>query len=169
MNEYLIGLLAVIILFAALGRWKGLVNLLIPVLCTAVSVVVAIVLKTWAFRFLFQWAFFSGGNILARVVTVLLCYALAVLAFRVCLIILQFLTKLPIVHGINKTLGMIAGAVTGACVALLAAAILMEFGFPLWNEEVMAMAENGGFWAVIVHENPFAPLAHAIFSLELPG
>ncbi|MCR5655098.1 MAG: CvpA family protein [Lachnospiraceae bacterium] len=167
MNEYLIGLLVLIVLFAILGRWQGLVNLCIPVICTVASIVVVIALKTWAFRFLFQWAFFSGKNILVRVVVVLLCYALAVLAFRVCLLILRILTKLPIIHGVDKTLGMVAGALIGACVALFLAAVLVQFHVPIWNEEILAQAESSGFWHAIVYENPFAQVAEGIFGLGI--
>lgn len=109
----------IIIIFAICGWKRGFVKMLIPILSWLFTIVLLMLLKDWLLAFLFQWAIFQGEYILARIVVVLLLYLLGRLALRWVFGALKILTKLPIIHGLNKILGLFAGIAEGLLIAWL--------------------------------------------------
>ncbi len=109
---HIVGL--VIIAVCAIRGWKkGFVNTLGSILASLLSIVFVYLLNTWALESVLV-TFITDRMLL--VVRVLLCVVLFVAMFfllKAILLSLRFLTKLPLVRGINKLLGFACGIAHG--------------------------------------------------------
>jgi uncharacterized membrane protein YgaE (UPF0421/DUF939 family) len=87
--------------------------MLLPFVSGILSLLFLFLLKDWLFGFLFRWTIFGGEHILARVVVILAIYFLGTFALKWLMGALKLLTKLPVVHGVNRFLGLVIGAMEG--------------------------------------------------------
>ena len=113
MNILLISSFRIILGLGAYGHRVGFVKMFWPIVSGIVSLIVFFLMKDWVLGFLFRWTIFQGEHILARIVVILLIYLLGTLAFKWLIGMLQLLTKLPLVHGINKLSGLLLGIIEG--------------------------------------------------------
>ena len=113
MNILLISSSIIILGLGAYGHRVGFVKMLVPIVSGMISLIVFFLMKDWVLGFLFRWTIFQGEHILARIVVILLIYLLGTLAFKWLIGMLQLLTKLPLVHGINKLSGLLLGIIEG--------------------------------------------------------
>ena len=119
MGLFIIICYGILIGMAIIGFFRGMVRVLTPIVSGLLSILLMLLLKNWAFGFLFRWAFFQGEHILARIVVVLFAFILGSLLFRWIIKVLNLLTRLPIIHGFNRILGAVAGAFIGIMILWL--------------------------------------------------
>jgi hypothetical protein len=153
-----------IILAAGYGYKSGFVRMLIPLVSGILSLVVLFLLKDWLFSFLFKWAIFQGEHILARVVVVLLLYILGILGFKWLIGILKLLTKLPIVHGANKLLGLLTGLTEGFLAVWLFLFIIQLKQGNLFGIDFNKMIEGNAFLQFLSVHNLVTHLISTLFS-----
>lgn len=113
MEVFVVICYGILIVMTILGFSLGMVRVLTPLVSGILSLLLMLLLKNWAFGFLFQWAVFQGEHILSRIVVILLTFVLGSLLFRWVVKALCLLTKLPIIHGLNRILGAVAGFFEG--------------------------------------------------------
>lgn len=109
----------ILIIMTAYGLRFGMVKVLTPIVSGLLSLTVMLMLKSWAFGFLFQWAVFRGEHILPRIVVIILVFILGMLLFRFVVTSLNLLSKLPIIHGLNRICGGILGLAEGIIIVWL--------------------------------------------------
>lgn len=145
MNVWLSISLIIILGLGIYGRRMGFIKMAVPIVSGIVSLVAFFLLKDWVLGFLFRWAIFQGEHILTRIVVILLVYFLGVLAFKWLIGMLSLLTRLPLVHGLNKFLGFCMG--------------LMEGFLAVWLIFYLIQVNEGNFFgmnaAVSIQENTF--------------
>lgn len=113
MNVLLAISLIIILGLGFYGGRTGFVKTVVPIISGIISLVVFFLLKDWVLGFLFRWAVFQGEHILARIVVILIICFQGTLAFKWIIGVLNLLTKLPLVHGLNKLLGFLLGIAEG--------------------------------------------------------
>ena len=119
MEVFVVICYGILIVMTILGLSLGMVRVLAPLVSGILSLLLMLLLKNWAFGFLFQWAFFQGEHILSRIVVILLAFVLGSLLFRWVVKALCLLTKLPIIHGLNRILGAATGFFEGTMIVWL--------------------------------------------------
>ncbi len=163
MNILLIIICAIILLLAIYGYRKGFVNMLVPLVSAFLSLVLLFMLKDWLFAILFQWAIFQGEHVLTRVVLILLIFILGTLAFKWLIKILHILTKLPLVHGLNKLLGLAVGFIEGfLLVWLILYIVQIRQGF-LFGFDMEPLIEQNGFVQFLYLNNLIEYLMNTLF------
>ncbi len=163
MNILLIIICAVIFVMAIYGYRKGFVNMLVPLVSAFLSLILLFMLKDWLFGILFQWAIFQGEHVLTRVVLILLIFVLGTLAFKWLIKILHILTKLPLVHGLNKLLGLMVGIIEGFLLVWLFLYIVqIRQGF-LFGFDMEALIEQNGFMQFFYLNNLVEHLMNTLF------
>ncbi len=163
MNILLIIICAIILWLAIYGYRKGFVNMLVPLVSAFLSLVLLFMLKDWLFAILFQWAIFQGEHVLTRVVLILLIFILGTLAFKWLIKILHILTKLPLVHGLNKLLGLVVGFIEGfLLVWLILYIVQIRQGF-LLGFDMEPLIEQNGFVQFLYLNNLIEYLMNTLF------
>lgn len=152
MNVLLIVLCALIFIMALYGYRKGCVKMLVPVASGLLALLVIVALREPLLSILFHWTFLQGEHVLARVVVILILYFLVALAFKWSIKILNLLTKLPIVHGMNKLLGLFIGIAEGVLLLWLCLYIIqIRDGFLFGRNLLDSIADNS--WLLFMYEN----------------
>ena len=109
---YIIGI--IIIVFAALkGYRRGLVSTLGNICASILAIGLLFVLKTWAFESFFTTIFFEHTVFLTRVILCIVIYLLLFFLLKLIVMSLKIITGIPVIKGLNKLLGFVAGAVYG--------------------------------------------------------
>lgn len=164
MNLLLVISWIIIILFAVYGCKKGFVKMLVPILSGILALILLMLLKDWLFAFLFQWAIFQGEHILARVVVILLIYFAGALAFKWIFGVLNILTKFPLVHGLNKLLGLLLGVVEGFLIIWLLLYLIEEGQGSLFGFDCGYAITQNSFLNYLYEHNLISHLMGALFS-----
>ena len=110
--EHILGLILIAVC-AIRGFKKGFVNTLGTVLASMLAIYFVYLLNTWA---LDAWLVTLLADHKLIIVRVVLCVALYVALFfvlKAIILSLKIISKLPIVRGLNKLLGFLAGAAYG--------------------------------------------------------
>lgn len=113
MNVEHIAGLVLIAVCAVRGFKKGFVNTLGTILASLLAIVFVYVLHTWALESLLLTLLADHMVVVVRIVLCAVLYLVFFLLLKAIILSLKFLTKLPIVRGINKLLGFVAGAAYG--------------------------------------------------------
>lgn len=163
MNVLLIIICAVILLMAVYGYKKGFVKMLVPLVSAFLSLIVLLMLKDWLFAILFQWAIFQGEHVLTRVVLIWLIFVLGTLAFKWLIKILHILTKLPLVCGLNKLLGLMVGLIEGFLLVWLFLYIVQIRQGELFGFYIETSIEQNGFLNFLYLNNLIEYLMNTLF------
>lgn len=163
MNILLVVSCMLIIALSIYGHRIGFVKMLIPVVSGLITLVFMFVLKDWLFAFLFRWAVFQGEHVLARVVVILIIYLLITFAFKWAVGVLKLLTKLPVVHGMNKLLGLIVGLCEGFLLVWLILYIIQIQQGVLFGVDFNSMIAENAFLQFLFAHNLIAHLITTLF------
>lgn len=163
MNVLLVISCIIIIAFAVYGYTKGFVKALVPILSGVLALILIFLLKDWLLAFLLRWAIFQGEHIFSRIVVILLIYIATTLAFKWLFGVLKILTRLPLVHGMNKLLGLLLGVVEGfLCVWLILYMIQMREGI-LFGIDFRNMITHNSFLSFLSEHNLITHLMTTLF------
>ena len=113
MNTLLIASCGIIAGLALVGYTKGFTKIIIPIIVTAIPLIFLYILNNWLLSFLFNWALSGGAYILTRIVVIVFSLVLCKLGFKLAIRILRVFSHLPLVHGADKILGLLTGAIEG--------------------------------------------------------
>lgn len=102
-----------IVICAIRGLKKGFVNTLGTILASLLSIIFVYLLNTWALESLLLTLLADHMVVVVRIVLCLVLYAALFFVLKAVILSLRVLTKLPVIRGLNKLLGMIAGAAYG--------------------------------------------------------
>jgi len=138
---------------AIIGFLRGMIRVLTPIVSGLLSIILMLLLKNWAFGFLFRWAFFQGEHILARIVVVLLFFILGLLLFRWVIKALDLLTRLPVLHGFNRILGAAAGAFIGIMIIWLMMFFVSGFPYVTWFQNAYSQITTNTFLMFLYDHN----------------
>lgn len=163
MNILLIFCCAIIAGFAVYGYRAGFVKVIVPVISGLLSLFLLFLLKDWLLGFLFRWAAFSGEHVLARIVVILLICLLGSLAFKWLFGILRLLTKLPLVHGANKLLGFLFGAIEGVLMIWLLFYLVWINEGIMFGKDFGVMICQNSFLKYLYQNNLIAHLMTTLF------
>lgn len=167
MNLLLVASCIIIIILSVYGYKSGFVKMLVPIVSGLIALAFMFLLKDWLFAFLFHWTIFQGEHILARVVVILLIYLLCVLGFKWVIGVLKFLTKLPIVHGLNKILGLVLGLIEGFLLVWLLLYIIQIKEGSLLGIDFRVMIMESSFLKFLFSHNLIAHLMTTLFGVWL--
>lgn len=163
MEVFVVICYGILIVMTVLGFSLGMVRVLTPLVSGILSLLLMLLLKNWAFGFLFQWAVFQGEHILARIVVILLAFVLGSLLFHWIVKALCLLTKLPIIHGLNRILGAVAGFVEGIMMVWLILFFIAVFPnvlvFQLYYEQLVTVP-----FLSFLYENNFVEFLMELFT-----
>lgn len=113
MNVEHIAGLALIAVCAVRGFKKGFVNTLGTILASLLAIAFVYVLNTWALESLLLTLLADHMLVVVRIILCAVLYLVLFLLLKAIILSLKVLAKLPIVRGINKLLGFVAGAAYG--------------------------------------------------------
>ncbi len=102
-----------IVVCAVRGCKKGFVNTVGSLAAGLLAIVFVYVLNTWAMESLLMTLLADHMLIVVRLILCIALYALLFFALKAILISLNVLARIPVVRGLNKLLGFVAGAVYG--------------------------------------------------------
>ena len=163
MNILLIIICAVILILSIYGYRKGFVKMLVPMVSAFLSLVVLFMLKDWLFAILFQWAIFQGEHVLTRIVLILLIFGIVTWTFKWLLKVLHILTKLPIIHGLNKLLGLVIGLFEGFLLVWLLLYIIQIRQGILFGFDIEALIDQNEFLQFLYLNNLVEYLMNTLF------
>lgn len=163
MNILLVISFIIILGLGAYGHRRGFVKMAVPIVSGIISLIVFFLLKDWVLGFLFRWAIFQGEHILARIVVILLIYLLGTLAFKWLMGMLQLLTKLPVVHGINKLLGLLLGIAEGFLAVWLILYLIQVNGGSFFGLDAAASLQENTFLNFLYVHNLIGHLMTTLF------
>ena len=153
MGLFIIICYGILIGMAIIGFFRGMVRVLAPIVSGLLSILLMLLLKNWAFGFLFRWAFFQGEHILARIVVVLLVFILGSLLFRWIIKVLDLLTRLPVIHSFNRILGAAAGAFIGIMILWLVMFFICSFPHVIWFQNAYSQICTNTFLMFLYDHN----------------
>ncbi len=119
---HVIGILLIVIC-AWRGCKKGFVKMLGEIAASVLAIVFVFVMNTWALESLLLTMLADHMIVVVRIVLCIALYAVAYLILKAIIMSLKVITKLPIIRGVDKLLGMIAGIAYG----LLLVGIIFAF------------------------------------------
>lgn len=163
MNILLIIICAIILILSIYGYRKGFVKMLVPMVSAFLSLIVLFMLKDWLFAILFQWAIFQGEYVLTRIVLILLIFGIVTWAFKWLLKVLHVLTKLPIIHGLNKLLGLGIGLIEGFLLVWLLLYIIQIRQGVLFGFDIEALVDQNEFLQFLYLNNLVEYLMNTLF------
>ena len=163
MNILLIIICAIILILSIYGYLKGFVKMLVPMVSAFLSLIVLFMLKDWLFAILFQWAIFQGEYVLTRIVLILLIFGIVTWAFKWLLKVLHVLTKLPIIHGLNKLLGLGIGLIEGFLLVWLLLYIIQIRQGVLFGFDIEALVDQNEFLQFLYLNNLVEYLMNTLF------
>lgn len=108
----LIGLLLIVIC-AVRGYKKGIVNTLGTILASLLAIVFVYLLNVWALESVLLTLLTDHMVVVVRIIICLALYAILFFVLKAVVMSLKLLAKLPVIRGINKLLGFVAGAAYG--------------------------------------------------------
>ena len=109
---HIIGILLIVVC-AGRGVKKGFVNMLGEIAASVLAIVFVGLLNAWALDALLLTLLADHMIVVVRIVLCVVVYVIAFFILKAIVTSLRILTKLPIIHGVNKLLGLVAGAVYG--------------------------------------------------------
>lgn len=98
---------------AVRGWKKGFVNTLGGILASILAIVFVYLLNTWALESLLLTLLADHMVVVVRIVLCVALYVAIYFILKAIIMSLRILTRLPIIRGLNKLLGLIAGAAYG--------------------------------------------------------
>lgn len=155
--------LIIILGLGAYGHRRGFVKMAVPIVSGVISLIVFFLLKDWVLGFLFRWTIFQGENILARIVVIFLIYLLGTLALKWLMGMLQLLTKLPVVHGANKLLGLLLGIAEGFLAVWLILYLIRVNEGNFFGTDMIASIEGNTFLNFLYVHNLIEHLMTTLF------
>lgn len=109
---YIIGL-AIIVICLLTGWKKGLVEIIGSICATILSFSFFWIIRNWAFESFLANLLFQHSLLLVRIVLCVVLYIIMFLLLKTVMMSLKIITKIPIIRGLNKLLGLIAGGIYG--------------------------------------------------------
>lgn len=109
---HIIGILLIAVC-AFRGGKKGLVNTLGTLTASVLAILFVYVLNTWALESLLLTMLQNHMLVVARVILCVILYLVIFLILKTLILSLRVLTRLPVIRGLNRFLGAVAGAVYG--------------------------------------------------------
>ncbi len=109
---HIVGILLIAIC-ALRGFKKGFVNTLGEILASLLAIVFVCLLNAWALESLLLTLLADHMVVVVRIILCVVLYAVAYFILKAIVMSLRVLTKLPIIRGVNKLLGGVAGAAYG--------------------------------------------------------
>ena len=165
MNTLLIICCAVIAGLAFLGYIKGFTKIVMPVIVAAVPLIFLYLLNNWLLGFLLNWAFQEGEHIIARLVVIGLSLILCKVGFQLAIRILRLISRLPLVHGTDKILGLLTGAIEGLLLIWIFLYLVnINQGF-LFGQEWIGMVEGSPLLIFLYQNNLIEHLVTTVFSV----
>lgn len=112
---YLTGILIIII--CALSGWKkGFIQMLGNVCAGILSLGFFWVMKNWAFESFLGTLLFAHSVLVVRLVLCIALYIALFFGLKAVFLSLKFISKLPVVRGLDKVLGLILGGAFGVII-----------------------------------------------------
>ncbi len=102
-----------IIVCAVRGYKRGFVTTIRKIVASILAIMFVYLLNTWAMESLLATLVTDYMIVVVRIILCVATYIILFLLFKAIFTSLQILSKLPIVRGLNKLLGLLAGAVYG--------------------------------------------------------
>ena len=151
MNEVRAAVLVILLVFAFKGHYKGITGEIAALLSFALSVLgVAVVMRAVES--------YSEHNTNDIVQAVVFFVALAILSQILRLIFgsVKLLTRLPVIHGINSFIGMVAGIAEGVLVVWAVFIVIAKYDIAGRSAQWLMMIENDAYLSKLSQLNPFA-------------
>lgn len=148
MNLVLVIVLIIIACSAVNGYRKGMVEEVVSILALLIGII-AIALVASAI-----------GNYLTKHISNML---IAIILFIALLIIMQiarlviaslkFITKMPIIHGVNKLAGLAIGLAEGVLIVWIGFILFDRFNFGGYEAQMLQQIENNAFLTLLYQKN----------------
>lgn len=105
------------------GFKKGFVNILGEIAASALAILFVFLLNTWALESFLLTVLADHMIVVVRILLCVTLYVIAYFILKAVIMSLRVVTKLPIIRGLDRLLGVIAGAAYG----LLLVGIIFAF------------------------------------------
>lgn len=96
----------------------------------------------------------SISDMLLKALTFIILIIVIYIIVRIVIAILDLISKLPIINGINKSGGLVIGLVQGLLLIWIACLVVTAFGDTEWAKEVFAQINANQLLTFIYNNNP---------------
>lgn len=94
------------------------------------------------------------SDLLLKALTFFILIIVIYIVVRIVIVIFDFISKLPLINGINKTGGLVVGLVQGLLFIWIGCLIVTAFGNKEWAQEVFAQINANPLLTFIYNNNP---------------
>ena len=119
---HVVGILLIVIC-AVRGFKKGFVNMLGEIAASILAIIFVGLLNAWALDAVLLNLLTNHMVVVVRIALCILLYVIVFFILKAIIVSLRVLTKLPVIRGLNKFLGLVSGAAYG----LLLVGIIFAF------------------------------------------
>jgi len=151
MNEVWAAVGIILLVFAFKGHCKGLTGEIASLISVALSVIgVAVIIRAVGSYFEHN----TNGIVQAVVFFVALAFLSQIL--RLIFSSMKIITRIPVIHGINSFVGMIAGLAEGVLIVWALFIVIAKYDIAGRSAEWLLMIENDAYLSKLSALNPFA-------------
>lgn len=148
MNYMVMVIVAIMIVCVLLGYFKGLVGEIISIIALLLGILGMAILAVVVGNALDHE---FGGAIMAALF--LLVYIVLVQLIKVILKGINFLTKLPIINGLNKSLGTLFGVLQGLIIIWVLFIVISKYNISDMNKEWIDMIRENKYTEILYKYN----------------
>lgn len=109
------------------GIRYGFVRMIVPLLSNVVSIFLLVMTKQLWKDVMIKWVFAEMSLIIARIVVLILLYVIILGIIKLIVLALKMASKLPVLHFMDKVLGVVTGVIAGLLWVWLFLAIVYVF------------------------------------------
>lgn len=151
MNEVWIAVTLILLVFAFKGHYKGITGEIASLLSLALSILgIAVIVRAVGSYLEHN----TNGIVQAGVFFVALAFLSQIL--RLVFSSMKILTRIPVIHGINSFVGMIAGIAEGVLVVWALFIVIAKYDIAGRSAQWLMMIENDVYLSKLSALNPFA-------------
>lgn len=151
MNEVWAAVALILLVFAFKGHCKGLTGEIASLISIALSVLgLAVIVRAVGSYFDHN----NNGVVQAVVFFVALAFLSQIL--RLIFSSMKFITRIPVIHGINSFVGMIAGLAEGVVIVWALFIVIAKYDIAGRSAEWLMMIQNDVYLSKLSELNPFA-------------
>lgn len=105
------------------------------------------------------------ADMVINAVTFVILFIIITILVKILIRLLDIITKLPVLHGVNSLGGGIIGLVESVIVLWLLCILVTAFSATDWGQNLCKAIASNGFLSLIYDNNPIQHLITGIFSV----
>lgn len=140
-----------------MGASRGLVDEIVSFI-SIIATTFSIALVVMAIKSLLE------GNIIDFLIATIMTLIVAIILKVIKVVVLpaQLLAKLPVIHGVDKILGLILGILEAIAIMWALFSFIAAFGMGVWGDQIMLTVNGNGFLKYLYNHNYLVVLSQIL-------